>query len=262
MANENNKSKELVSDDDLTAGPEAPGFRQVHSPREKERDRLRLALSESARRNRRLSDELATVSAARDRLEAELASMSLTARELEEKLEARSDAINALLTELTRKSGQVDWFGETDDGVSGLDDSTLERLAGPDPAPARRSRERPTRVLVGKIGRKLLRFPLFKDRLTIGRSDDNDIRLDASCVSRKHAVVQTDRNTTRLIDWGSKNGVYVNSARVTEHFLRNGDIVSIGNAHFRYDERPKRAVPRPTAGQGYRTRHTEAPDLE
>jgi len=27
---------------------------------------------------------------------------------------------------------------------------------------------------------------------------------------------------------------------VTEHFLKNGDIVTIGNAHFRYEERTKR----------------------
>ena len=97
-----------------------------------------------------------------------------------------------------------------------------------------------TRVLVGKIGDKLLRFPLFKDRLTIGRTGDNDIQLNAPYISRRHAVVTTDGETTRIIDWGSKNGVFVNSGRVTEHFLKNGDIVTIGNAHFRYDERPKR----------------------
>ena len=103
-----------------------------------------------------------------------------------------------------------------------------------------RNVDRTTRMLVGKIGKKLLRFPLFKDRLTIGRTPDNDIQLNAPFISRRHAVVQTDGDATRVIDWGSKNGVYVNSSRVTEHFLQNGDIVTIGNAHFRYEERPKR----------------------
>ena len=82
----------------------------------------------------------------------------------------------------------------------------------------------------------------FKDKLTIGRTGDNDIQLDAPYISRRHAVVTTDGETTRVIDWGSKNGVFVNSKRVSEHFLANGDIVTIGNAHFRYDERPKRDV--------------------
>jgi pSer/pThr/pTyr-binding forkhead associated (FHA) protein len=45
-----------------------------------------------------------------------------------------------------------------------------------------------------------------------------------------------------VIDWGSKNGVFVNSKRVTEHFLENGDTVTIGTADFRYEERPKRST--------------------
>ena len=175
-----------------------------------------------------------------DKLEGDLTKMSRTAEELEEKLEARSDAINVLLAELARKSAKMDSVGDIDDVISDIDDHIAEQFDEPDDARAQRKEERVTRVLVGKIGEKLLRFPLFKDRLTIGRSDDNDIQLNASYISRRHAVVQTDGDTTRLIDWGSKNGVYVNSTRVTEHFLQNGDIVSIGNAHFRYDERPKR----------------------
>ena len=50
----------------------------------------------------------------------------------------------------------------------------------------------------------------------------------------------TEGDTTRVVDWGSKNGVYVNSKRVTEHFLKSGDRVTIGDASFRYEERPKR----------------------
>jgi len=59
-------------------------------------------------------------------------------------------------------------------------------------------------------------------------------------VSRSHAVVVTERDKTRVIDWGSKNGVYVNSERVKEHFLSNGDVMMIGNTRFRYEERQKR----------------------
>ena len=52
--------------------------------------------------------------------------------------------------------------------------------------------------------------------------------------------MQADGDATRVIDWGSKNGVFVDGERVTEHFLRNGDTVTIGTAEFRYEERPKR----------------------
>ncbi len=38
----------------------------------------------------------------------------------------------------------------------------------------------------------------------------------------------------------SKNGVSVNSKRVTEQILKNGDVVTIGSAEFKFEERPKR----------------------
>ena len=125
-----------------------------------------------------------------------------------------------------------------EDVIQEIDDRMSERIDDRTRPPG----ERVTRLLVGKIDQQELRFPLFKDRLTIGRTQQNDIQLDAPYISRRHAVVATEGDATRVIDWGSKNGVYVNSRRVTEHFLKNGDIVTIGNAKFRYEERPKRDV--------------------
>lgn len=177
-----------------------------------------------------------------DELETELEILTRTVRDLEEKLESRSDAIHVLLKELARQSEQVGAIGEIGDVISDIDERISERFDEPDEASgaSQKGSDRVTRVLVGKIGDQLLRFPLFKDRLTIGRTNDNDIQLNANYVSRRHAVVQADGDATRVIDWGSKNGVYVNQRQVTEHFLKNGDIVTIGNAHFRYEERPKR----------------------
>jgi chromosome segregation ATPase len=177
-----------------------------------------------------------------DELEKELAKMTRIANDFEQKLDARSDAINVLLSELARKSEQMESINEIGNVISDIDVRISEQFdeAEQAQAQAHKSPDRVTRVLVGKVGKQLLRFPLFKDRLTIGRTDDNDIQLNAVYISRRHAVVQADGDATRVIDWGSKNGVFVNSTRVTEHFLKNGDIVTIGNAHFRYEERPKR----------------------
>ena len=178
-----------------------------------------------------------------DELERELAKVTQIANDYEEKLESRSDAINVLLAELAKKSEQIESINEIGDVISDIDVRISEQFDEDDAtvvAQSPKTQDRVTRVLVGKVGNQLLRFPLFKDRLTIGRTDDNDIQLNAVYISRRHAVVQADGDATRVIDWGSKNGVYVNSKRVTEHFLQNGDIVTIGNAHFRYEERPKR----------------------
>jgi chromosome segregation ATPase len=176
-----------------------------------------------------------------EELENKIVKVSLEAKSLEQKLEARSEAINVLLNELARHSEQIESIGEIGDVILDLDGSISEQLEEPDKPPrSQRPQDRVSRVFVGRIGDKLLRFPLFKDRLTIGRTADNDIQLYAPHISRRHAVVTTDGETTRIIDWGSKNGVHVNSNRVTEHFLSNGDILRIGNARFRYEERRKR----------------------
>lgn len=154
----------------------------------------------------------------------------------DEKLATKSDAINCLLAELTKKSQQIDSIAEIEDVILEIDDRMSERIAEPSTA----ERDRVTRLLIGKIEGQELRFPLFKNRLTIGRTEQNDIQIKANYVSRRHAVVVTDRDVARVIDWGSKNGVLVNGKRVTEHFLNNGDIVTIGTAEFRFEERPKR----------------------
>ena len=117
-----------------------------------------------------------------------------------------------------------------------LDDRVADRV---EERPAI-ERDRLSRVLIGTVDNQKLRFPLFKNRLTIGRAAQNDIQLQAAYVSRRHAVVVTEGDTTRVVDWGSKNGVYVNSRRITEHFLASGDVLSVGDAEFRYEERVKR----------------------
>jgi len=158
------------------------------------------------------------------------------AEENKEELETKSDAINCLLAELAKKSRQFESIDKIENVIQDIDSRMSERID----ERSGRDRDRVTRVLIGSADGQDLRFPLFKDRLTIGRNEQNDIQLDASYVSRRHAVVVTECNVTRIIDWGSKNGVFVNSKRISEHFLKSGDTVTVGCADFRYEERPKR----------------------
>ncbi len=156
--------------------------------------------------------------------------------DLKSNLELKSEAVNYFLCELAKKTQQIESLGEIEDVIDDIDDRVSEFID----EPVSTERDRVTRLLIGSVEGQELRFPLFKDRLTIGRTEQNDIQLKASYVSRRHAVIVTDGDRTRVIDWGSKNGVFVNSSRVTEHFLSNGDNVTIGTADFRYEERPKR----------------------
>ncbi len=175
-----------------------------------------------------------------DKMQKEVRKLHRSAESYEQKLSTKNGAISVLLSELAKRSEQIESIGEIEEVIQDIDDRMSERRIGGDQNETRPTTDRITRVLIGSIDDQVLRFPLFKDRLTIGRTKDNDIQIKAGYVSRRHAVIQTDGEITRIIDWGSKNGIHVNSARVAEHRLSHGDTVMIGNARFRYEERKKR----------------------
>lgn len=172
-------------------------------------------------------------------LEAELERLRKANCDYDVELATKNEAIAELLEQISGKVRQDDSIRELEAAIEELDVRMSARLETPE-VPAAADRDRMTRMLIGKIDDQELRFPLFKKRLTIGRTQQNDIQLQAPHISRRHAVLMTEGDVTRVIDWGSKNGVYVNSNRITEHFLSSGDVVAIGDAKFRYEERPKR----------------------
>ena len=74
-------------------------------------------------------------------------------------------------------------------------------------------------------------FPL--EPLTfIGRTPENQIRLNKPAVSRRHAQIAQSDSGYVLRDLNSENGTYVNGERVKEKPLANGDRVQIGTVRF------------------------------
>ena len=71
-------------------------------------------------------------------------------------------------------------------------------------------------------------FPVQKE-MTIGRASNNGIVLKEPKISRQHAVIRKKGNRYAIEDLQSSNGLYVNGARVIEHFLHDGDEVQIGD---------------------------------
>ena len=169
----------------------------------------------------------------------------------EYKLENKDEAIAGLMNELANRGGTSESIDEVEIAIQEIEsviDDIDERLptrlvddkSDQTDEHEQAERERVTRLLIGHTDGQELRFPLFKDRLTIGRTAHNDIQLDAQFISRQHAVIVTEEDGTKIVDWGSKNGILVNEKRVAEQVLENGDIVTIGTTDFRYEERPKR----------------------
>src|SRR5690242_20187094 len=70
----------------------------------------------------------------------------------------------------------------------------------------------------------------------LGRNDENNIVLPSEWVSRNHALMQrTEGGEYYLIDMGSRNGTFVNGARVTVPMtLHDGDRISFGDYHITF----------------------------
>jgi pSer/pThr/pTyr-binding forkhead associated (FHA) protein len=78
-----------------------------------------------------------------------------------------------------------------------------------------------------------------KKRISIGRTNDNDIVLENRGVSRKHAMIEFNNNAAVLIDNESLNGTFVNSRKVAEEVLRDEDIITIGKYALVYHTEAK-----------------------
>jgi chromosome segregation ATPase len=158
------------------------------------------------------------------------------ADEYERKLRVKDGAVADLMKELADQSSRLNFSHDLENALRKIDGNRPDQRNSGQPG----ARDRITRQLIGSADGKELRFPLFRNRLTIGRTAHNDIQLAMRFVSRRHAVIATDSEQTRVIDWGSRNGVYVNKRRVTEKILASGDVITIGLTNLRYEERPKR----------------------
>ena len=72
-------------------------------------------------------------------------------------------------------------------------------------------------------------FTLKKGKaLSIGRRDKNDIVIDDPAVSGHHAKIDYLGDRLVLTDLQSKNGSFVNEQLVHSHWLRDADVITIG----------------------------------
>ena len=83
------------------------------------------------------------------------------------------------------------------------------------------------------LGKK---YPLIEDdTFTVGREDGNFVVVDMDNVSRRHAQVRLRDGRYFVKDLGSTNGTYLNDEEIREEQpLRNGDLVKIGSAIFKF----------------------------
>ena len=90
-------------------------------------------------------------------------------------------------------------------------------------------------VMLPNGGQRIL--PLTSDRLTLGRSSNNDLSYpEDSGLSRHHMMLEKVGEDWYVRDLGSKNGTLLNDERITDRMpLKPGDGISASLVSLRYD---------------------------
>ena len=90
------------------------------------------------------------------------------------------------------------------------------------------------RLILSLDGQVLAEYNMTKERYTIGRLPDNDVRIDNAAVSGHHGLIINILNDSFLEDLNSTNGTYVNGKLIKKHALTHGDVITIGHHHMRF----------------------------
>lgn len=92
------------------------------------------------------------------------------------------------------------------------------------------------RLLLSRQGENLGTYPLKTGRFIIGRTPENDLQIDSKFVSRHHAQIITNRDSSVIEDLNSTNGISYNGKRVRRRVLNDGDVLQIGEHELMYME--------------------------
>jgi chromosome segregation ATPase len=208
-------------------GAELSDWRSRHAEAGEVVADLREGLS---RRDQKVSDLEAKLKQAQEQLDAQddvLKQVTARAESLAEQLTDRDDEIVQLNREIEEHVGGLASIRHDieriEDPNAAHGGAVHEAYAQPTPVYALRSIEDPSVVHL-----------LEGANVSIGRSDDNDIPIKSTSISRYHARFLLGAEGVMLADLQSTNGCYVNGRPVTRQMLHNGDAVMIGKHRFRF----------------------------
>jgi chromosome segregation ATPase len=192
------------------------------------------------------------------RLNSELKAAQALADEKNEDLQVAEESIRHLELDVRDKTGKLEEANVTveewraviaesqrsilqrDGRIQELESDLQKRIAAASDSAAQTGEEialeGPARVLIRTDGNTDFVHVLGR-RTRIGRGSDNELVLDTKHVSRYHAVLLAGPVHTSIEDLNSTNGVFVNGKRITRQALKDGDRVTVGKTHFRYNVR-------------------------
>ena len=85
----------------------------------------------------------------------------------------------------------------------------------------------PPELVITVAGSLPQTYSLIRDKLTLGRAEDNDIVIPSRIVSRHHARIHVSAEGIEVEDLGSKNGTLLNGTAVSEAKLADGTPVAV-----------------------------------
>src|SRR6202790_1112516 len=92
------------------------------------------------------------------------------------------------------------------------------------------------RLVLSLDSQVMAEYNMTKERYTIGRLPDNDVRIDNPAVSGHHSLIINILNDSFLEDLNSTNGTYVNGKLIKKHALQHSDVITVGHHQLRFVE--------------------------
>jgi len=90
------------------------------------------------------------------------------------------------------------------------------------------------RIALAYKGITIRELTMRQQRLSIGRSEENDLCINSRFISRRHATIFRNGAETAVVDLESKNGTFVNSRRIRIQAIADQDEISIGYHSIRF----------------------------
>src|SRR6202021_2276017 len=112
--------------------------------------------------------------------------------------------------------------------------SSIRFWAGSADTDNERKAKHMARLVLSLDGQVMAEYNMNKERYTIGRLPDNDIRIDNAAVSGHHSLIINILNDSFLEDLNSTNGTYVNGKLIKKHAMQHGDVITVGHHQLRF----------------------------
>jgi hypothetical protein len=79
------------------------------------------------------------------------------------------------------------------------------------------------------------KWPLVGKVVKIGKGPENMIKLPDPSVSTSHCSIGVDGTKFEVVDLNSSNGTFVSGKRTQRRFLRNGDVLTLGQTELKFE---------------------------